>query len=158
MRARTRRTTDATRTVSLGGGQVVPYPDPRDSAATSVAKGNRRRDTKPEIALRSVLHRRGLRFRKDLLLRVGDLKIRPDVVFTGAKVVVFVDGCFWHGCPQHQKVPKRNPDYWVPKLRRNTERDRRADRELLTEGWRVVRVWEHEDPSQAADSIEALVR
>ncbi len=136
----------------------MPYPMPRDHAATKVGKGNRRADTKPEVRLRSDLHRRGLRFRKDLLVRAGDVKVRPDVVFTKARVAVFVDGCFWHGCPDHQVVPKSNQDYWVPKLRRNVERDRAADDALAGDGWAVVRVWEHEDVAIAGRRVEAVVK
>lgn len=124
-----------------------------------VGKGNRRRDTKPEIALRSALHRRGLRFRKDYPIRVeGRRPIRPDVVFTRAKVAVFVDGCFWHGCREHQVVPRSNPDYWVPKLRRNVERDRETDAALRAAGWIVVHVWEHEDVVEAVERVERAVR
>lgn len=147
------------RTVALGGGLCVPYPEPRDAAATSVGKGNRRTDTKPEVALRSELHRRGLRFRKDHPIRVeGRRPIRPDVVLTRARVAVFVDGCFWHGCPEHQVVPKSNPNYWIPKLRRNIERDREVDAALEDDGWTVLRFWEHEDPAQAAVTVALAVR
>ena len=145
-------------TVALGAGLRVPYPVPRDVAATSVGKGNRRADTKPEVRLRSRLHRRGLRFRKDLLVRAGEVKVHPDIVFTKARVAVFVDGCFWHGCPEHQVVPKSNRDYWVPKLRRNVGRDRAADDALGADGWTVLRVWEHEDVNSAGRLIAQVVR
>lgn len=141
------------RTVALGGGVRVPYPEPTDSAATRVGKGNMRTGTRPEVALRSELHRRGLRFRKDLLVAVGGRKVRPDVVFTQVRVAVFVDGCFWHGCPEHHVVPRSNRDYWVPKLRRNVERDRATDECLSGAGWLVLRVWEHEDVGSAADLV-----
>jgi len=143
--------------VALGDGVRVPYPTPRDEAATRVGKGNRRADTKPEVRVRSDLHRRGLRFRKDLLIRAAGVKVHPDVVFTKARVAVFVDGCFWHGCPEHQVVPKSNRDYWVPKLRRNVERDRAADEALGADGWIVIRVWEHEDVAWAGRRIKDLV-
>jgi DNA mismatch endonuclease (patch repair protein) len=147
------------RTVALGGGLRVPYPEPRDEAATKVGKGNRRTETKPEILLRSALHARGLRFRKDYPIRVpGRRPIRADVVFTKAKVAVFVDGCFWHGCPEHQTIPKSNPDYWIPKLKRNSARDRELDEALGASGWRVVHAWEHEDPDHVAGTVERLVR
>ncbi len=146
------------RTVSLGGGLRVPYPEPKNAAATRVGQGNKRTGTKPEVALRSNLQRRGVRFRKDLLIRAAGRRVHPDVVFTRAKVVVFVDGCFWHGCPEHQVVPKSNLNYWVPKLRRNVERDRDIDAALAAEGWSVIRVWEHEDGEANAARIEALVR
>lgn len=148
---------EAARTVNLGAGRVVPYPEPKDSAATKIGQANRRTDTKPELRLRSALHRRGFRFRKDFLLRVGDTRVRPDLVFTRWRVAVFVDGCFWHGCPEHQHVPKRNRDYWVPKLAANVERDRRVDAALGSEDWQVVRIWEHTDLESAVASVEAAV-
>jgi DNA mismatch endonuclease (patch repair protein) len=145
------------RTVSLGGGQVVPYPEPLNAVATKIGRANRKRDTKPETLLRSALHRQGLRFRKDQLLRCEDIKVRPDIVFSRAHVAVFVDGCFWHGCPEHQRIPKRNGDYWGPKLQRNVERDRQADRALTDEGWEVLRIWEHEDLETAVERVAASV-
>ena len=116
-------------------------------------RANRRRDTNPELALRSVLHRRGLRFRVDHLVRLPSHKARPDIAFTRSRLAVFVDGCFWHGCPDHGTSPKTNVAYWTPKLEANRERDRRNDAALLAAGWRVVRVWEHEDPEAAASRI-----
>jgi DNA mismatch endonuclease Vsr len=110
----------AGRTVNLGGGLIVPYPEPTSPAATKIGKANLRTGTKPEVELRSALHRAGLRFRKDLLIQVAGIRVRPDVVFTRRKVAVFVDGCFWHGCPDHQHLPKSNQDYWIPKLRANS--------------------------------------
>lgn len=145
---------EAGRTVNLGGGRIVPYPEPRDEAATKIGKANRRTGTKPEIRLRSALHRRGHRFRKDHLLRAGTVRVRPDVVFTRWKVAVFVDGCFWHGCPDHQHVPKSNREYWVPKLAANVERDRRVDAALTEAGWIVLRIWEHDDVAGAVAQIE----
>jgi DNA mismatch endonuclease (patch repair protein) len=146
------------RTVALGGGRRVPYPAPTSPAATRIGKANRKRNTAPEVRLRSELHRRGLRFRKDLLIRTSaGPKVRPDVVFTKARVAVFVDGCFWHGCPDHGTVPRRNTEYWGPKLDRNIERDHRANETLEAEGWLVLRVWEHEG-SEAAERVVKAVR
>lgn len=113
-----------------------------------------RRDTGPELALRRELHRRGLRFRKDYKGVPG----RPDVAFTRARLAVFVDGCFWHRCPQHATQPKNNASWWSAKLEANVSRDRRQDRELVDRGWTVVRVWEHEDVGEACDRIEAMWR
>lgn len=146
------------RTVNLGGGVVVPYPEPSDEAASRIGRANRRVGTKPETMLRSALHRRGLRFRKDHLVRAGSVRVRPDIVFTRWRVAVFVDGCFWHRCPEHFHQPKRNLDYWVPKLEANVARDRRVDEALASDGWAVVRVWEHEDVAAAADRIADAVR
>ena len=121
-------------------------------------KGNRKRDTKPEIALRAALHRGGLRFRKDFPLRpdTGRL-IRADVVFPRRRVAVFVDGCFWHDCPEHGTRPRVNEGYWRPKLCRNVERDRETDDRLQRAGWLVVRVWEHEEVSDVVVQIRAAL-
>jgi DNA mismatch endonuclease (patch repair protein) len=146
------------RTVALGGGVVVPYPEPTDASATRVATGNKRKDTTAEVRLRSALHRRGLRYRKDRLVRLDGLNVRPDIVFTRAKVAVFMDGCFWHGCPEHGTVPTRNTEYWIPKLRANTKRDQRVNAALTAAGWEVQRVWEHEQQDEAAARIETVVR
>lgn len=145
------------RTVNLGRGLIVPYPEPKDEAASKIGRANRRVDTKAEVALRSELHRRGRRFRKDHLLRLGDVRVRPDIVFTRWRTAVFVDGCFWHSCPDHLHVPKTNQQYWVPKLEANVARDRRVDAALTDAGWRVLRVWEHEDVASAADRIEGVL-
>jgi DNA mismatch endonuclease (patch repair protein) len=89
---------------------------------------------------------------------VGAVRVRPDIVFTKARVAVFVDGCFWHLCPLHAQVPKSNVDYWVPKLEANVARDRRVDAALQRDGWHVVRVWEHERPDDAGEAIGKTVR
>ena len=117
-------------------------------------KGNRRTDTKPEVTLRSHLHARGLRFRKDFRLAVDGRAVRPDVVFTKQQVAVFVDGCFWHVCPEHGRIPGgNNASYWEAKLHGNVERDKADTRVLEVSGWTVVRVWEHEELEEAADLI-----
>src|SRR4051812_35657244 len=100
------------RTVRVARGVDVPYPSPSSEGATKVGRGNRRVGTKPEIALRSALHCRGLRFRKDLLVRAGGGRARVDIVFSRRRVAVFLDGCFWHCCPEHFRMPARNQDYW----------------------------------------------
>jgi DNA mismatch endonuclease (patch repair protein) len=120
-------------------------------------KSNRRTDTKPEVSLRSALHRLGLRFRKDHRIDVEGVRVRPDIVFPRARVVVFVDGCFWHRCPQHGQMPRANRGYWEPKLARNVERDRQADVMLGAAGWTVVRVWEHETLEASVALITAAL-
>jgi len=120
-------------------------------------QGNVGKDTRPEIALRSALHRRGLRFRKNTRADQA-VRCRTDVVFRKARVAVFVDGCLWHRCPTHGKVPSTNRDYWQAKLDANVARDRRNDSSLRAHGWLVLRVWEHEDPSEAAARVERAVR
>lgn len=120
-------------------------------------RANPRRDTKPEIALRSLLHRRGLRFRKDLPIRLPERTVRPDIVFTRQHLAVFVDGCFWHCCPIHGTRPKANTGYWRPKLERNVERDRIVNEQLRSAGWAVLRAWEHEPAESVVTRvIEAL--
>lgn len=151
-------TGDRRRLVRVARGVDVPYPEPTSKAATAIGKGNRRRDTKPEVALRSTLHQRGLRFRKDFLVRYPGSRVRVDICFTKARIAVFVDGCFWHVCPEHHHPPGRNQDYWSPKLGANVARDRRNDMGLTADGWLVLRVWEHEDVAAAADRVEAAVR
>lgn len=152
------RRSDGPRTVSLGGGLTVPYPDPIDAAASAVGRANVRSGTKPEVALRSALHRMGLRFRKDYAVRVDSGRpIRVDVAFTKLRLAVFVDGCFWHGCPEHGTTPKSNPGYWLPKLARNAERDRDSVRRLGDAGWHVIRIWEHVPVEDAvARTLKAL--
>jgi DNA mismatch endonuclease (patch repair protein) len=116
----------------------------------------RRRDTTPETLLRSALHRRGLRFRIERPLDF-DRRRRADIVFPRERVVVFVDGCFWHCCPVHATYPRANAEFWREKLARNVERDRDTDRRLQAEGWAVLRIWEHEDPADAAEQVERVV-
>lgn len=116
----------------------------------------RQRDTKGELELRSLLHRRGLRFRVHALL--PGLRRRSDIVFTRARVAVFVDGCFWHGCPEHGSWPKQNANWWREKIEANQRRDLDTDARLKAAGWTVVRVWEHDDPMRAAERITEIVR
>jgi DNA mismatch endonuclease, patch repair protein len=116
------------------------------------------RDTKPELAVRRLLHAAGLRYRVDAA-PLATLRRRADVVFGPAKVALFVDGCFWHGCPDHgARATHSNPDYWHEKVRRNRERDRRTDELLEEAGWIPVRVWEHEDPREVAEQVMLVVK
>lgn len=119
--------------------------------------GNRGRDTRPELALRRLLHASGLRYRVSAR-PLKSVRRTADVVFGPARVAVFVDGCFWHRCPEHATYPKTNSDYWKPKLERNVERDREIDRLLAEAGWLSIRVWEHEDIETAARRIDSSVR
>lgn len=109
------------------------------------------------MLLRRELHRRGLRFRVDHPLP-GMPRRRADLVFTRAKIAVFVDGCFWHGCPEHATHPVANAAWWSEKLARNVERDRQTDEHLRGAGWTVLRIWEHEDPRVTAKSVETAWR
>jgi DNA mismatch endonuclease (patch repair protein) len=115
-----------------------------------------RRDTPCELALRSALHDLGLRYRVDWLL--PGTRRRADLSFVGAKVVVFVDGCFWHACPIHATWPKANGAWWRGKILANVARDRDTDSRLKKAGWKVLRFWEHEDSERAARSVARVVR
>ena len=128
----------------------LPYPVPSSQAVTAVMKGNRKIGSKPETQLRSRLHQLGYRFRKNFPIRAGELRVKPDVVFTKKRLAVFVDGCFWHRCPIHGTEPVVNTSYWEPKLMRNVVRDRRVDEALSSAGWQVIRIWEHESVEEAA--------
>lgn len=146
------------------GAEVVKMSGARPPASSDHVRrrfeNQRRSNTKPELQLRRELHRRGLRYRIDLSV-LSDRRRRVDIVFPGPRVAVFVDGCFWHRCPQHGNVPKSNREWWRAKLDRNVDRDRDTDRQLRNAGWNVVRIWEHEvraDVVLAADRIESVVR
>lgn len=117
----------------------------------------RQRETAPELALRRELHRRGLRFRVHYPLP-GMSRRRADILFTRARVVVLVDGCFWHSCPQHASTPVSNAEWWRLKLQRNVARDQDTNDRLRAADWTVLRFWEHEDMVAAADAVEKAVR
>ena len=119
--------------------------------------GNRSRDTRPELALRRILHARGLRYRNDEA-PVRRFRMRADIVFRRHRVAVFVDGCFWHSCPDHRTLPKAHREYWLAKLERTVSRDREQNAALAVAGWHVVRVWEHENAHEAADRVVAALR
>ena len=118
--------------------------------------GNRGRDTSPELRVRSLVHRRGLRYRVDQRPIPG-VRRTADLVFRPTRVAVFVDGCFWHRCPDHGTLPKNNHQWWSEKLCANTERDARTTATLKAEGWNVIRIWEHEPVNEAVDSVAAAV-
>ena len=130
---------------------------PSSEEARGRMKANRRRDTAPEMAIRRELHRLGLRFRVDLPLSPTGVRRRADIVFPRARVVVFVDGCFWHSCPIHATSSKSNAVFWAEKLATNVARDTDTDHRLRQSGWTVVRVWEHEFPPAAAQRVALLV-
>ena len=124
-------------------------------------RANRRRDTRPELRVRSRLHRLGLRYRVDVPVGLaGGRWARPDIVFTRQRVAVFIDGCFWHGCPEHGRKPGgANDGYWTAKIARNRQRDAEQGRGLEIAGWVVLRFWEHEDPAAVVAAVaEALGR
>lgn len=119
-------------------------------------QSNKSRDTKPEKALRSAVHALGLRYRVSAKPLAG-LRRTADMVFPTVKVAVFLDGCFWHGCPQHHTVASANAKFWADKVEGNRTRDRDTDQRLAQAGWVSVRVWEHEDPVEAAARVREIV-
>jgi len=120
-------------------------------------QGNKGRDTAPELAVRRLLHAAGLRYRVNYRPLPG-LRRTADIVFTRKKIAVFIDGCFWHSCPEHGTSPKANSEYWLPKLEGNLARDAHTDVKLRAAGWTVMRFWEHEGPDAVAREVaEAAV-
>ncbi len=117
----------------------------------------KRANTGPELAIRSLLHARGLRYRVDAPLPISGLRRRADLLFSKKRIAVFVDGCYWHVCPIHGTRPKANAAWWADKLKANVERDRDTDQKLYEMGWEAVRIWEHEDPAEAAERVAAVV-
>ncbi|MEU6231462.1 very short patch repair endonuclease [Kitasatospora sp. NPDC047058] len=135
---------------------------PEGSWASSAANRRnmqaiRSRDTKPELRIRQLVHAGGLRYRV-AARPLPRLRRTADLVFRPAKVAVFVDGCYWHGCPEHYVSPKTNPGYWSEKVTRNVERDRDTDAQLEAAGWTVLRFWEHESPEGCALQISTVVK
>jgi DNA mismatch endonuclease (patch repair protein) len=120
-------------------------------------QSNKSRDTKPELALRSAVHALGLRYRV-AGRPLAHLRRTADLVFPRAKVAVFLDGCFWHGCPEHHTVATANGKFWADKVAGNRARDRDTDGRLAQAGWVSVRIWEHEDPHVAAERVAQVVR
>lgn len=145
-------------------GPSLTFAGPDSTAMTSSSKEASRRmkkvrrtGTSAEMELRRALHARGLRYRVDAPV-LSDKRRRVDIAFISARVAVFVDGCFWHGCPEHATWPASNADFWRQKIEANQRRDRDTDARLREAGWQVLRVWEHEDPEPMAMHIETLVR
>lgn len=116
----------------------------------------RRQDTRPEVAIRRRLHAAGFRYR--IGLKVPGMPRRSiDIAFTRTKTAIFVDGCFWHACPDHATWPQTNGTWWRQKLERNAARDRETDTSLRSAGWEVVRIWEHESPATAVERISRVL-
>lgn len=134
-----------------------PHPGASTPDASRRMSVARRKDTKPELDLRRILHARGLRYRVTHPVP-GRPRRTMDVAFTRAKVAVFIDGCFWHGCPEHATQPRANAAWWARKLQMNVDRDAETNQVLIGQGWSVLRFWEHERPTTMADAIEAIVR
>ena len=120
-------------------------------------RANPGRDTALEVQVRSALHRAGLRFRKNARLDLRAGRVRPDVVFPRLRLAVFIDGCFWHGCPKHGSRPVGNSDFWAAKLEGTRRRDAEQTAWLEGEGWTVMRIWEHEPIAAAVERIVRMV-
>ncbi|MEV1286930.1 very short patch repair endonuclease [Micromonospora sp. NPDC049679] len=140
---------------------ALPAPVPGSWAKSPAVRlsmqGNRGRDTQPERQLRSILFRSGLRYRVNMR-PLKKLRRTADVVFLGAKIAVFVDGCYWHGCSEHYRPARENQQFWHTKINGNRARDVETDRLLAEGGWQSIRIWEHEEPQRAALRVIAAVR
>jgi DNA mismatch endonuclease (patch repair protein) len=132
--------------------RVPPSPEVR-----SRMQATPRRDTPAELRIRRILHAQGFRYSIDAR-PIRDSRRRADILFRKAKVAVFIDGCFWHGCPRHGTWPKANADFWRSKIMANRARDSDTNRELGRHGWLVRRFWEHEEPDRAAAKIARCVK
>lgn len=148
----------------MGTSDDVGTPTAPESQAYVTSPGRsrnmaaiRRRDTKVEVRLRSALHRLGYRFRKDHPIRANGRLIRPDIAFTKRRVAIFIDGCFWHSCPEHGRKPTVNGEYWSPKLEGNARRDCEQTAALEDAGWTVVRFWEHEEHETVIGNIKMIL-
>jgi DNA mismatch endonuclease (patch repair protein) len=130
----------------------VPLPRALDPATQRRMSRTRQRDNAREVALRSILHRRGLRFRIHLRLLPGSTRT-VDIVFVRARLAIFLDGCFWHGCPDHASWPKTNAEWWRNKIETNRQRDQNTHQRLCAGGWTVLRIWEHQSLDEAVACV-----
>jgi DNA mismatch endonuclease, patch repair protein len=137
--------------------RMPPHPGASSAAVSRRMSVAARRDTGCELLLRRHLHAAGLRYRVNYPVP-GNRRRTIDIAFTRAKVAVFVDGCFWHGCPEHGTQPRANADWWTQKLATNQARDADTTVVLEAAGWAVVRVWEHVEPAEAARIVADAVR
>lgn len=131
-------------------------PKPSSDEAHRRMKAVRQRDTKAEMEVRRRLHAMGLRYRVDYPVLESPRR-RADVAFPRLRIAVFIDGCFWHGCPIHGSSPKANAEFWKQKIEANVARDRDTDERLRAKGWTVLRFWEHEDPDRVAGLVQKSV-
>jgi DNA mismatch endonuclease, patch repair protein len=148
--------TSSWRRLPRGKIRSMRSPLPSSPAAETRMRANRGKDTGPELKLRRELHSRGLRYRIHRKIIPG-LRRSADIVFPKARLAVFVDGCFWHGCPVHGTTAKSNRSYWDAKIEENRQRDRDTDRRLREAGWKPLRIWEHQPVLEAADLIQAAL-
>ncbi|MDH3010067.1 very short patch repair endonuclease [Gordonia alkanivorans] len=136
---------------------MTSSPKPLNESVRLRMTRQRRRDTDAELRVRRRLHSMGLRYRVDFRPEPS-LRCRGDIVFTRSKIVIFIDGCFWHGCPVHATNPKSNSAWWREKLTQNAARDQRNTAALRDMGWCVLRFWEHEDPEDISTHIVAVLK
>ncbi len=144
-------------TEALTAGRRPPAPPASSAAVRRRMVGQRRRDTTPELAVRRALYSAGLRYRVEYAALPG-MRRRVDVAFPRVRLALLVDGCWWHGCPDHGHDAKTNTEWWATKLRRNWDRDRDTDERLRSAGWRVIRAWEHEEPGAVADRVRSELK
>ena len=133
-----------------------PPPMAKDAATRLRMTRTRQRDNAFELLLRSALHGLGLRFRLHQRILVGSTRT-ADIVFSRARLAIFLDGCFWHGCPVHASWPKTNANWWRNKIEANRRRDRDTDERLTADGWLVLRIWEHENLEEAVVRVEVAL-
>ena len=134
------------------------FPPATTLTTKKVMRANKGKNTKPELRIRRIVHASGLRYRVDYRPEES-LNRRGDLVFLRSKVVVFIHGCFWHGCPKHFSVPKSNKSFWKTKIDTNQKRDKETQWYLQKKGWKVVTIWEHSSPEkEAAKIIEIVLR
>ncbi|WBB96402.1 very short patch repair endonuclease [Solwaraspora sp. WMMA2059] len=126
-------------------------------AVRASMQANKGRDTRPELKVRSLLHKAGLRYRVNFR-PIPAVRRTADIAFPRVRVAVFVDGCFWHGCPDHHRASQTNAQFWRDKIEGNRVRDRKTDRVLAEAGWTVIRIWEHEDLAAAAERVVEVTR
>lgn len=131
-------------------------PKPSSKAASERMAATGQRDTTAELRIRKILFAKGLRYRVDYPVLTNPRR-RADVAFIGPTVAVFIDGCFWHGCPEHGTWPKANAEFWREKIEANRKRDQDTNRRLKADGWYVIRIWEHENPEDAVDRVVQAV-
>lgn len=123
-----------------------------EAIRSKIMRSNRATGSRPELAFRQILHARGFRYRVNAR-PVEDVRRTADILFRKQKLAVFIDGCFWHRCPEHGSQPKSNSHYWTPKLEKNVQRDEDTNNRLMQAGWSVLRFWEHEDPEFVSEQI-----
>ncbi|MHB1352132.1 MAG: very short patch repair endonuclease [Thiobacillus sp.] len=135
----------------------MPRVQPSSAEASRRMARVRQKGTNAEMALRRELYRLGLRYRVDYEILKKPRRV-ADVAFPGFRIAVFVDGCFWHGCPKHASWPKQNAEFWRQKIEANRQRDMDTNERLDRMGWTVMRFWQHESPTEAAESVARVVR